>query len=291
MAKNNTKAKVFFADSRQLDKILPKNSVDLVLTGPPYWNEVIYSNDEKQLSRLDDYSEFLKEISKVWSGCSLVLKDGGILAVWTHDLYRKTENGYKYISFHSDLLKTMPEDFILRNICVWDRYLNRDRGKIDQSALGSRVQYVLILQKRGNHKNQNQISESLRQLYWRPVWHKKTTPKLIGSKVLFKLVFNLIRPLADYFDIKLGSNLRKSNLINDSYEFNSYLTECPEDISNLLIKLFSFTGDTILDPFVGSGTTLKSAIKQNRNSIGIEINKDCKNLIRRKLNDWVVFND
>ncbi len=285
------KAKVIFADSRQLDKLLPKDSIDLILTGPPYWNEVVYSNDEEQLSKLDDYSEFLKEISKVWSGCSFVLKDGGILALWVHDLYRKTENGYKYIPFHSDLLKTVPESLILRDIYIWDRYLNRDRGKMNDSALGSRIQYVLIFQKKGNHKNQYKFADSLRKLYWQPIWYKKTTPKLVGSRTLFRLFFGLIRPLADYFDIKLGTKLKGSNLVNDSYEFSNYLTECPEDISDLLIKLFSLPGDTILDPFVGSGTTLKSAIKENRNCVGVEVNKNCENIIRQKLNNLVTFDN
>ena len=151
---NGLKAKVIFADSRKLDQLLLQKSVDLVLTGPPYWDEVVYSDDKEQLSKINNYTQFLHEISKVWQGCSRVLKDGGILAIWAHDLLRRADEGHEYIPLHLDISKTVPDDLTLRNIYVWDRYLNKDRGEINNNQAGTRVQYVLIFQKKGTHNNQ-----------------------------------------------------------------------------------------------------------------------------------------
>ena len=78
-------------------------------------------------------------------------------------------------------------------------------------------------------------------------------------------------------------------VLKDDYKFKDYLTECPEDISDMIIKSFSSTGDTIMDPFAGSGTSLKSALKQNRKCIGVEINKDCRKIIEHKLSGNVEF--
>ena len=284
MANETNKAKVIFADSRQLGELLPEKSVDLILTGHPYWNEVIYSDDNSQLSRIDDYPQFLKELAKVWEGCSKVLKDGSIIAIWVHDLIRKD----KYIPFHSDIVGTLPEELTLKNIYIWDRYLNKDRGEILGSQLGTRLQYILICQKNGISTQSSKINDGLRKLYWEPIWYKKTTPKLLGSSWLFRLGFNLAKPLSHRL-AGLSNKFKLAGFLEDKYVFRDYDTECPQDISDLIIKLFSSPQDTVLDPFVGSGTTLKSAIELNRQGVGIEINKNAVTAINKKLSGMVTF--
>ena len=284
-----SQAKVIFADSKKLTEILPEKSVDLVVTGPPYWNEVVYSNDDGQLSKIKDYQEFLLELSEVWLGCSKVLKEGGILALWVHDFLREDRDSlFKYTPFHSDILKTFDDSLTLRNVYVWDRYLNKDRGQISNlgHGIGTRVQYILILQKKGQSQNEDKIKESLRRIYWEPVWYKKTAPKFLGSTTLFKAIFG-IGKLTGFKS--LGASLQKIKAVKDGYKFGSYPTECPEDVSRMLIELFSSPGDTVLDPFAGSGTTLKSAVNLKRHSIGIEINKNSEKAIRDKLGGLVTF--
>ena len=277
------KAKVIFADSRRLGDLLPEKSVDLVVTGPPYWNEVVYSDHDSQLSKIADYQSFLAELSKVWSACSGVLKDGGIVALWVHDFLRKEENLFRYVPFHSDILKTFDSSFNLRIIYVWDRYLNKDRGEIINAGLGigTKVQYIIVLQKKGESKNHGQIEESLRKMYWQPVWTQKTSPKIFGSRLVFKILFNLGKLIGFR---GFGERIR-GKLVNDGYKFRDYTTECPKDVPDLLIKSFSSSEDTILDPFVGSGTTLKSAIKLKRNCVGIEVNKNAEASIKKKLKE------
>lgn len=285
MANEFQKARVIFADSRQLNKLLPEKSVDLILSGPPYWNEVVYSDDDGQLSRIDNYSEFLKEISKCWSGCSTVLKDGAVLAIWAHDLLRKNADRYQYIPFHSDIIGTFPDDLVLRNIYIWDRYLNKDRGKLENDKYGTRVQYIIIFQKKGNSNNSQKIDKASQKIYWEPIWYKKTTPKLIGSQYIFRVCHKIIKLIGS---LPFNSSLQRK-IIKDEYSFSNYITECPKDVSEMLIKLFSSPGDIVLDPFAGSGTTLESAILLNRKGIGIEINKNSLEAIKRRLGDKVTF--
>lgn len=268
----NSKAIVFIADSAKMQSFLSKNHFDLVISGPPYWNEVVYSQDEGQLSAIDDYAEFLKSISRVWQGCSDTLKEGGVLALWVHDFFRKDHDSLVQIPFHGDLIKSMPDSLLLRNIGIWDRYLHKDRGPLDvPKKISTRFQYILIFQKKGQHpQNEDLIKESLRDIYWNPIWRYKTHPKLVGSRRLFRILFEIQERLPLFNFLK---KLAK-NLLKDDHVFDSYITECPEEIAVKIIEKFSRPGDSVLDPFLGSGTSMKVAQRLNRFCVGIEINKE-----------------
>ena len=276
-----SKATVFIGDSVKMQAFLSENHFDLIISGPPYWNEVVYSQDIGQLSAIDDYAEFLKSISKVWQGCSHTLKEGGVLALWVHDFFRKDHDSLVYIPFHSDLIKSMPNNLSLRNVGIWDRYLHKDRGSLDISAkVSTRFQYILVFQKQGIHpQNQDLIKDALRDSYWNPVWNYKTHPKIAGSRILFRSLFKLQSklPLSGF-----PKEILKT-LVKDDHAFTNYTTECPEEIVTRLIQKFTRPGDNILDPFLGSGTTMKIAQQLNRNCTGIEINKEALSAIRNKL--------
>lgn len=278
----NSKATIFIGDSAKIPTFLSEKCFDLVISGPPYWNEVIYSQDKGQLSMIADYGEFLESISKVWQGCVHTLKDGGILAIWIHDFFRKDGDYLTLVPFHGDLIRSMPPNLKLRHIGVWDRYLHKDRGPVETfDKVSTRFQYFLIFQKSGRHPTNNGlIKKSLRELYWNPVWTLKTHPKLAGSKTLFRLLFELKRRLS-FLDFLKG-DINKS-LLKDDHVFKGYATECPEEISAWLISKFTQPGDKVLDPFLGSGTSMKSAINLNRSCVGIEINKKAVPSIENKL--------
>ena len=277
----NPKATVFIGDSAKMQSFLPENHFDLVISGPPYWNEVIYSQDNGQLSTIEDYSEFLKSISKVWQGCSRSLKEGGILAIWVHDFFRKDRDLLAYVPFHADMIKSMPSDLIFRDVGIWDRYLHKDRGPLEISAkVSTRFQYILVFQKQGTHpRNRDLIKGALRDLYWNPVWNYKTHPKLASSRILFRILFELQRRLP--FSGFLKKTLK--TLVKDNHAFTNYTTECPEEIAIRLIQKFTRPGDSVLDPFLGSGTTIKVAQQLNRDCTGIEINKEALSVIRNKI--------
>jgi DNA modification methylase len=276
------KATVLIGDSSKMQSFLPENCFDLIISGPPYWNEISYSQDQGQLSIIEDYSEFLRAISKVWQGCSYTLKEGGILAIWVHDFFRKDGDSFTCIPFHGDLIKSMPNNLSLRHVGIWDRYLHKNRGPIDVSTqISTRFQYILVFQKKGTHlRNRGLIENSLRDLYWNPVWNYKTHPKLIGSKVLFRALFKLQQklPFLGLFKKKMSKAL-----IKDGHVFTHYTTECPEEIADYLIHKFTQQGDSILDPFLGSGTSIKVAQQLKRHCTGIEINKEALPSIQNKI--------
>lgn len=274
------KHKLYIADARKVLTLIPPASVDLVITDPPYWNEVRYSNQPEQLSNINNYNLFISEIAKVWKECAKLLKPGGILAFFVHDLYRSENNNLEYIPLHADLIKVLPENIMLCQISIWDRYLSRFRNYFPKRE-GTKYQYIIICKKTGEHpSNQNLISQSLLKEFWQPIWHFKTTPKLLGSRLLFKLAFKIIAPFSD----KLKNLKAKTqNLLQDDYRFNEYKTICPPEIVKRLIQRFSQPGDTILDPFLGSGTTMKVADKLARNCIGVEINAETVPVVLKKV--------
>ena len=266
-----TKHKLYIDDAKHALTLIPASSIDLIITGPPYWNEVIYSNQPGQLSAIADYQIFLQKITEIWRQCGQALKHGGILAFWVHDLYRPSSNGLNYIPLHADLLKTFPANLALRQISVWDRYLSRVRDYIPFKE-GTKYQYIIIFQKEGRHSaNQNLTAKSLREEFWKPIWRHKTTPKLLGSRLLFRILFNIIEPFSDKIDF---IKRKGKQLLKDNYRFTEYKTTCPPEIARRLIGEFSQVGDTILDPFLGSGTSMQVADRLKRKCLGIEINSE-----------------
>lgn len=278
----NSKTTVFIGDAAKMQTFLPENHFDLIISGPPYWNEVVYSQDRGQLSAIEDYTEFLKSISKIWQGCSHTLKEGGVLALWVHDFFRKDRDSLVCIPFHNDLVKAMPGNLPLRHIGIWDRYLHKDRGLLDTSVkISTRFQYILVFQKQGRHlRNHDLIQKSLKDLYWNPIWDYKTHPRLAGSRMLFRTMFELQHRLPTPNFMR---EIIKKILVRDDHAFKHYTTECPEEIAAWLIQKFTCSGDNILDPFLGSGTSMKVARKLNRSLVGIEINKDALPVIQKKI--------
>ncbi len=277
---------VVLADSRQLESFLSPASADLIITGPPYFNEVVYSADQAQLSRIADYQLFLRELGQVWCGCAHILKNGGVLAVWAHDFFRKElgNTAWKYIPFHTDMLRHMPDTLTLRTITVWNRYLPKSQGHMpDRSPLGTRLEYLVILQKNGVHgQNHNLITRSLSEHFWNPVWEYKTSPALFGSRLLFRLLYAVPQPIKRLF-APLTTQLRTASFIRDSHQFQYYHTECPPEIAERCIQDFSRPGDLVVDPFVGSGTTIKAALRLRRRYIGVDINEEAIRAINQKV--------
>ncbi len=267
----------YIKDSRYLESFIEHGSVDAVLTGPPYWNEVVYSADQGQLSLISSYTEFLHNIYLVSEACSRVLRPGGILAFWVHDSIRDHQ---RYIPLHADLIAHMPESLTLRNILIWNRYLPRKKSLPPPlNPLGTRLQYVIILQKQGHHpRNHDLIERSLTSLFWNPIWNVKTEPRLCGSKLLFRWA----TWLRDRLPIDVPIHYIK-HILHDEYVFKNYTTQCPPEIAARLMQLFTQQGDTILDPFAGSGITLDVAHRHHRHCIGIDINPATAHIIQNKM--------
>ena len=272
------KHQIYFTDCREGLKKLSDDSIDLVVSGPPYFDHITYSEDRGNLST-QNYSEFLKEISEVWENIEPKLKDGGIIAIWLHDIYIKKIDFFELLPFHTDIIKTFPKNISLRHILVWDRYLKKSYPVLPPEAqFGTRFQYILILS-----KGKTAFEKKLKDLYWKPIWYFKTMPRFLGSKILYHIIFffGKIFFLCKFFGPLFS--LIKKLFLRDKYQFKNYQTTCPPEVAQMLIKNFSKCGDVVCDPFLGSGTTTKVADKLKRTCIGFEINKQVKEIVLKKV--------
>ncbi len=271
---NSIKHQLFLQDCVEGAKSLPDNSLDLVLSGPPYFDHVVYSEDNQNLST-NKYDDFLKNISQLWQNIEPKIKDGGVLALWLHDVYLKDDDMFELKPFHADIIKTIPENLKLRNILIWDRYLKKSYPNLpNQKQFGTRFQYILLFS-----KGKTAFEEEFERLYWNPIQYFKTQPTILGSKTLYKIIFLMGQ---NEFVYKILRGIKKF-FVKDKYEFKEYLTTCPPEVAEMIIGNFSREGNTVCDPFLGSGTTMMSANNLGRNCIGFEINEKAKEVVLKKV--------
>lgn len=226
---------------------IPDNSVHLMITSPPY--NVTKEYDEN-LS-LDEYRDLLK---RVFNETYRVLVTGGRVCVNIANLGRKP-----YIPLHSYIIEDMLEiGYLMRGEIIW----NKAAGASPSTAWGSWLsavnpvlrdihEYILIFSKdsfaRKKGKKENTIKKEEFLEWTKSVW---TFPAVSARAIGHPAPF-------------------------------------PEELPHRLIQLYSFKGDTILDPFCGSGTTCVSALKDERYFIGYEINKEYIELAKRRLKEVV----
>jgi len=275
---NPTKHQLYLTDCVEGVKKLPDDSLELILSGPPYFDMVTYSDDPKNLST-KGYDEFLKNISHLWKNINPKLKDGGMIALWLHDVYLKNGDIFELKPFHADMIKTLPPELTLRNILIWDRYLKKIHPDLPNGEqFGTRFQYILLFS-----KGKTAFEERLKKLYWSPIWYFKTAPNFLRSKILYYPIFWIGKIPLIYKLVNPFLNKTKRFFIQDKYSFKEYLTTCPIEVAEMIIKNFSRPGDTICDPFLGSGTTMKAANDLNRKCISFEINQEAKEVILKKI--------
>lgn len=284
---NQSKHQLHLTDCVEGVRNLPDASLDLVLSGPPYFDHVRYSEDNQNLST-KDYKSFLKDISQLWKNIEPKIREGGVVALWLHDIYclnqdsqdlRDSQDFFKLIPFHADIIKTMPANISLRNILIWDRYLKKVYPTLPNgNQFGTRFQYILLFS-----KGRTIFEEKLKRIYWSPIWYFKTAPRFLQSGFLYRLIFYAGKIPFFYRALGIPFNQTKRFLVKDKYQFKDYLTTCPPEVAEMIIKNFSKKGDTVCDPFLGSGTTMMAANNLNRNCIGFEINKDAVDVILKKV--------
>lgn len=258
---------------------LPDNSLDLILSGPPYFDFIVYSKDPENLSTRE-YRNFLLEISQLWTNLEPKLKQGGVIALWVHDIYKKNDGYFGLLPFHADLVNTFPSTIELRNIVIWDRYLKKTKPELPPVTREiTRFQYILLFS-----KSKTRYENHLKDFFWVPFWYYKTHQKFLGSKLLYRLIYQ-IGKIPFLYEILNPLFFKTENiLVRDEYAARDYTTVCPEELVHMIMEKFSQKGDVVCDPFLGSGTTMKVADKLGRRCIGFEINKDAKDVILRKIN-------
>lgn len=258
----DTTHEVILGDARNTS--LPANSVHLVVTSPPYWNLKKYPDTQGQLGRISDYDRFLEELSKVWRNCFRTLVPGGRLVCVVGDvcLSRRSNKGrHTVIPLHAEIQRQCREiGFDNLAPIIWYKIANMQTEVTNRngSYLGkpyepngivkNDIEYVLMLRK--------------------PGYRSPTPPARILSLIASEDHGRWFRQI--WGDIP-GASTRK------------HPAPFPLKLAERLIRMFSFAGDTVLDPFAGTGTTQLAAKKCGRNSIGIEIDPRYTDMAKERL--------
>jgi site-specific DNA-methyltransferase (adenine-specific) len=248
---DKTTHRLRLGDARDLSWI-PEQSIHLVVTSPPYWTLKKYEENERQLGEIADYNRFLDELDKVWQECARVLSPGGRICCVIGDVcIPRREGRHRIMPLHADIM-VRARKFRLDALTpiLWFKIANGVTeakgngagfyGKPYQpgAIVKNDVEYILLLRKGGEYRSPSPMQKALSMLT------KDEMKSWLRSA---------------WSDIK-GESTRRG-----------HPAPFPQNLAERLIKLFSFAGDTILDPFVGTGTTNLAAVATGRNSVGSEI--------------------
>jgi site-specific DNA-methyltransferase (adenine-specific) len=262
---DSTTHELHLGDARYLPWI-PDESVHLVVTSPPYWTLKQYERDrEGQLGDIGDYESFLDELDKVWRECARVLVGGGRICCVVGDICipRKKDGRHRVMPLHSDIqVRARRIGLDCLTPIFWHKIAN---GATEAEGNGSGfygkpyqpgaivkndIEHILFLRKGGAYRSVTQEQKILSML----------TKEEMKSWLV-----------SIWSDIP-GASTRRG-----------HPAPFPTELAERLIKLFSFAGDTVLDPFVGTGSTSVAALLSGRNSIGNEIEPEYLKLALSKL--------
>lgn len=254
-----TEHKIIFGDSRKMDLIKDK-SIHLVITSPPYWQLKDYGKGQ-QIGFDDSYEDYINNLNLVWNECYRVLDNGCRICVNIGDQFARSVyyGRYKVIPIRTEIIKfceTVGFDYM--GAIIWQKVTTSN------TTGGATVMGSYPYPRNGVLK----IDYEFILMFKKPGKPKKIDKDLKEKSKMTKEEWN------KYF----------SGHWNFSGERQGkHLAMFPLELPNRLIKMFSLVGDTILDPFIGSGTTSLSAINLDRNSVGYEINSDFLPIIEEKL--------
>lgn len=254
-----TEHKIIFGDSRSLNQIKDK-SVQLIITSPPYWQLKDYGTED-QIGFNDSYEEYINNLNLVWKECNRVLADGCRLCINIGDQFARSVyyGRYKVIPIRTEIIRfceLLGMDYM--GAIIWQKTttMNTSGGGAIMGSfpyprngiLKMDYEFILLFKKLGNAP--------------------KPTPQQKAASEMTK------EEWSQYFSSHWNFNGVKQM---------GHIAMFPEELPKRLIKMFSFAGETVFDPFAGSGTTSLAAKHLGRNSIGYEINKEFAPIIKDKL--------
>ena len=263
----NTKHTLVTGDSRNLS-LIPDKSVHLIITSPPYWQLKDYGNDN-QIGFHDSYEGYINNLNMVWSECNRILHDGCRLCINIGDQFARSVyyGRYKVIPIRTEIIRfceTLGMDYM--GAIIWQKQttMNTTGGGAVMGSfpyprngiLKIDYEFILIFKKQG----------------------KAPVPSLEQkeSSEMTKEEWNT------YF---------ASHWTFGGAKQDGHIAVFPEELPHRLIKMFSFVGETVFDPFMGSGTTALAARNLQRNSIGYEINPDFVDYYKQKVDNACLFNN
>lgn len=241
-------------DARKMRDMNPE-SIHLVVTSPPYWTLKRYRDSDGQLGHVVDYHKFLDQLDQVWRSCLEALVPGGRLICVVGDvcLSRRKNNGrHEVVPLHSSIQERCRlMGYANLSPIIWHKIANASYevengggflGKPYEpnAVIKNDIEYILMLRKPGGYR--------------------KPTP---AERVLSVI------SVSDYrsWFRQIWSDIAGASTKNHPAPY-------PLQLAERLIRMFSFVGDVVLDPFMGSGTTNLAAANYGRSSIGIEVDKE-----------------
>ncbi len=246
----------YLGDARLMPELEPGSpAIDLVVTSPPYWTLKEYDGAAgvAQLGHWAEYESFQVELGRVWKRCFDLLTPGGRLCVVVGDvcLPRRKSGRHMVIPLHADIAvhcRRIGFDYLTP--ILWHKIANAvtevegngapflGKPYEPNAIIKSDVEYILLFRKPGGYRTPTPEQRTLSLIdkadhakWFRSIW----------------------------LDVP-GASTRKG-----------HPAPFPTELAYRLIRMFSFVGDTVLDPFTGTGSTTEAAIKAYRNSIGYEI--------------------
>jgi site-specific DNA-methyltransferase (adenine-specific) len=256
---------IFQADSRDLS-FIKDESIDLVVTSPPYWTLKEYEPGQAgQLGDLEDYERFLLELDRVWAECARVLKRGGRICCVVGDVCvpRKRHGRHLVMPLHADIqVRTRALGLDCLTPILWHKITNGAQeatgtgggfyGKPYQpgAIIKNDLEYILFMRKGGGYRTVSAMQKAL---------------SMLSKDEMRQWMVSV------WSDVR-GASTR-----------DGHPAPYPVEIAERLIRMFSFAGDTILDPFLGTGSTTLAAIATGRNSIGVELEPSYVRFAERRI--------
>ncbi len=248
-------------DSRELS-FLKDESIHLVLTSPPYWNLKRYNEHPQQLGHIQDYEDFLSELERVWRHIFRILVPGGRLVCVVGDVCvaRREYGRHLVFPLHADICVSCRRiGFDNLNPIVWHKIANASYEVANGSKfLGKPYEPNAIIK--------NDMEFILMQR--KPGGYRKPTENQRSGSKIGKDEFD--RWFQQIWNIPGASTKR-------------HPAPFPLELAMRIVRMFSFVGDTVLDPFCGSGTSMVAALRTDRNSIGVEIDPEYCRMAARYL--------
>ncbi len=259
-----TSHELILGDSRAASS-LPESSIHLVVTSPPYWTLKRYNEHDDQLGHVVNYDEFIECLDAVWRNCYRALVPGGRLVVNVGDvcLSRRKNNGrHTVVPLHATIqehCKAMGFDNLAP--IIWHKIANANYeaegggggflGKPYEpnAVIKNDIEFILMQRKPGGYRSPSRLDRLLSII------------SAADYQTWFKQIWS---------DITGASTFK-------------HPAPFPVELTERLIRMFSFVGDTVLDPFMGTATTNFTAARWGRSSIGVEVDPDYFEMARRRM--------
>jgi DNA modification methylase len=254
---------LYQGDAREME-LRPK-SVHLVVTSPPYWTLKDYRASNGQLGHIENYDDFIKELNKVWRRCYKALVPGGRLVCVVGDVClsrRKNAGRHTVVPLHAsiqDRCRRLGFDNLAP--IIWYKISNAafEASGNGSSFLGkpyepnavikNDIEYILMQRKPGGYRSPSVATRILSVI------------SNENHKTWFQQIWSGVT----------GASTR------------NHPAPYPVEVAERLIRMFSFVGDTVLDPFLGTGSTTLAAMRHGRNSIGYEIDPTYLDYAHRRI--------